>query len=306
MFRKIIPILLIGLIAWAGFFGYNYATGRLERFISKFSQENFDANISVGSVGIGLPFCLELKDVRIDDSISVKKVCIYPNPTSFLLKGKLIVSSVKIIDPFVRIKQKSAKSPMIPDFLKKKEKSSGSHALGFYFSDIRVKNGALIYDRESKGILEFVKINGKIKGSAGCFSKDNVFEFAGIGFLKNKDSDFLSPLKIDGFFGSDGIVKTKLQAFDLKLETFGSISGRYLSRLVKEGRVDLKSDVEISKKRMVARCLIEGDSIVLKKKPEEKIDTPIVASFILLVNFKSKLVKIKNLEGNFLRVILGR
>lgn len=310
--RKIISVFIILLLSVAVIFGYNYAKKNLESLVSVFLKDNFNVTASVGSMKIGFPLCVELRDVKIGDSVDIKKVRIYPNPAPFLLKKNFIVSSVKIVEPVIKIKRgKREGSLSIPDFLKKIEQGvssdKGSAPLSnFYFSRMHVQDGTLIYEEGRENALEFINIRGNIQ-NAGIFSpKGGVCQFAATGFLKNKDSDFLSPLGVTGFVKSDNLIKIKAQIDDVKVGTFGSIYAKYLSNLIQEGSVDCKSDIHLSNKNLIAKCFLEGQDIVLKKDQGQKLDAPVLASFILLVNFKSSLVKIKNLEGNFLDIILGR
>ena len=303
--KKAIPIITILLISGFVFFGYNYTIDNLKAHLSCLLEANFDVKPSIGFVGLRLPLSLELKDVRIGDSVSVGSVRIYPNPASFLLKNKLIVSTVKIIDPVVKIKIGEDRKIISPNFLKKREKkvSSETAAPNFYTSKMHIENGTLIYNEGKEGMLEFVKIKANIEGPGIYFSKGNSFRFAIKGFLKDKDADFLTPLKTDGILEVSDVIKLKLQATDISVDTLGPIYSKYLSSVVEKGKLDFKSDVQISEANLIAKCFLEGEDIVFKKDPDKKIDTPFVATFYLLINFENRIVKIKNLQGNFLKLI---
>ncbi len=306
--KRFLLITVILLIAGLAFFGYNYAGTHLESIASKFLADNFKIKISIGHVGIRLPLCLELKDVEIDDLVDIKSVRIYPSPTSFLLKDKAVFSSAKILGPVVRIKKGDIKDLGIAGFLKANKKqlvSADSKAPKFYLSRIRIEKGTVIYG-EGKDALEFVNIKGNIRTTGSSLLKDGISQFAVAGFLKNKDSDFLSPLKIDGFLEPDGIIKARLEASDLNMNSLGAVYNKYLSSLLESAKIGFKSDIEISKKRMIAKCVVKGEDIVLKNRSKQEIEAPMVASFTLLVNFRNNLVKIKRLRGNFLKFILGR
>ena len=306
--RKFLAIIVIVLIIGAVFLGYNYASAHLESIASKFLEQNFKARISVGRIGIHLPLCLELKDVGIEDLIDIKGVRLYPSPTSFLLRDKAIILSAKIMSPVVRIKKGHIKDLNVASFLKEDKDQPVSTSIKnqkFYLSRIRIQNGLLRYDR-GRDILEFVDIKGNIENPGSYLSRDNICQFSAAGFLKSRDSDSPPPLKIDGVFEPDGIIKARLQASGLKLDSFGVIYTKYLSSLIESGRIDFKSDIEISKKRLIAKCSVEGKGIALKKRPDQEMEAPIVANFILLINFRSNLIKIKHLRGNFLKAILSR
>ena len=283
--RKVVYIILLLLAVASLSVGYHYATEHLESFVSRFLEENFEENISVASVGIGLPFCLELRDVKVNDSVDIRNIRLYPNPKSFLTKKDFMVSKVKVIDPVVRIKKKGRRGFQVPDFLKKGEglnSLKGSNS-SIHFSKIYIKNGTLIYEHKEGQDFQLVKIKGRINSPSLCCPGKRIFEFDASGFFKNKDSDSLAPLSLTGIAGSDDVINARLQVSDIKLA----------SRLIKDLNVDLKSDIEISKNTLTARCFVEGENM------------PATGSFLLLVNFKNNLIKIKNLQGNFLKHILN-
>ena len=307
IFKKITSVFIIALVCFSLFFGYHYAAKNLTSFISAFLNENFDTKISIKKAGVGFPLCLELKDVKIGEAINIKSVQVYPDPRSFLLKNRAIVSTVKIVNPVVEIKKERAASSYIPDFLNRREKKDSSviSEPGFYFSKIQIENGSLIY-KAGEDIIEFVDIKGNIENPGIFFSRENPCQFTATGFLKNKDSAFLSPLRIDGFVEASSAIKARIELSGIRLDGLGPLYGKYLSQLIEEASFDFKSDIQFSKKNLLARCFLEGKDIVLKKGEGQRLDRAIEASFILLVNFRNNLVKVKNLQGNFLKVILGR
>ncbi|MBU1148350.1 MAG: hypothetical protein KKD11_08375 [Candidatus Omnitrophica bacterium] len=283
--RRVLFILALLLAVASLVVSYHYTTEHLGLFVARFLEENFEETISVASVGIGLPLCLELRDVKVNDSIDIRNIRLYPNPKSFLMKKDFIVSKVKVIDPVVRIKKKGRKGFQAPDFLKKGKslgslKGSNSNIL---FSKIYIKNGTLIYEYKEGQNFQLVKIKGRVNSQSLCCPGKSIFEFDASGFFKNKDSDSLAPLSLTGIAGSDDAINARLQVSDIKLA----------SRLIKDLNVDFKSDIEISKNTLTARCFVEGENM------------PATGSFILLVNFKNNLIKIKNLQGNFLKHILN-
>ena len=296
-FKKSLPILIILLLSGLVFFGYTYATENLKLFLLRFSEKNFNARLSVGRVGFGFPVCLELNDVKLNNVVDVSSIRIYPNSASFLLKNSLVISRINIIDPVVRIRAEEIEKLGIAVKIS---------APNFLLSKIYIQNGTLIYDQEKENALEFIKIKGNLESSGFYFSKNTPIRFAATGFFKNRGSDFLSPLSINGYLEPDDIIKAKLYVSDIKVSALGYIYDKYLSRVVEEGRMDFNTDIEISKNNLKAKCFLEGEDIVLKKEPGHKIDTPLIASFILYANFKNKLVKVKNLQSNFLRLILSQ
>lgn len=308
-FRRNTFVILIFLISSTLFLGYRYTTKNLKSLLPIFLKENFNTQLSIGRVGFGFPLCLELKDVKIQDAIDIETVQIYPSPLSFLLKKGLIISTIKIVNPVVRIEKMTAGQFVVPDFLKEKEreKESSLPVSGFYFSKIRVHNGTLIYDEGKDSMQKFVGIKGVLESPMFHLpKKDTTLRFKAVGFLKNKGSDFLSPLRIDGRIESGNVLKARFQASDIKIDTLGPIYAKYLSNIVKEARINFDTDIQISKTNLVAKCLFKGEDILLKEGLDQKIDAPLVADFILLFNFKSKMLKLKNLRSNFLELVLNR
>jgi len=305
--KKIAAVFIIALVCFLLFFGYNYATKNLTLFIGTFLNENLDVKISIKKARVGFPLCLELKDVEIGEAINIKSVQVYPDPTGFLLKNRAIVSTVKIVNPIVKIKKEKAPSSYIPDFLNRREKKDSLviSEPGFYFSKIRIQNGSLIYE-VGEDIIELVDIKGSIENPGIFFSREGPCQFAATGFLKNKDAGFLSPLRMNGFVEANSAVKARIELSSIRPDGLGPLYAKYLSQLIEEASFDFKSDIQISRKNLLAKCFLEGKDIVLKKGEGQELDTVIEASFILLVNFRNNLVKVKNLQGNFLKVILGR
>jgi len=309
-FKKTGPILIVLIISGLLFFGYNYTARNLSLYISRVSEEKFNAKVSVSRVVLGFPLYLEFKDVKIDDYIDVASVRIYPSAASFLslLKKNLVISRVDIIDPVVKIKRKENKDLGIVDFLNSKRDViiSKISSANFLLSKIRIQNGTLIYNEGNENPLEFVKITGDFRTQGIYFSKKGVFRFAVAGFLKSQNSDFSSPLKLSGQVEDGDVVEAKLSVNDLKISTLGPLYAEYLSRVVEDCRVDFNSDIQISSGLMKARCFLKGEDIVLKAKPEDKIDTSFIASFIIFRNLKNRIVKVKNFQSNFLDFILER
>lgn len=307
MFKKIIVVIFILSICAGIFFGYSYVTKNMHVFASRFLEENLSAKISVGGVAITFPLCIELKDIDIEDSLHIRSAKLYPNLASFFSEKKVVVSTLKIIDPVIRITGDKKARFIIPDFLKDRKSHAGSNdsKLNFYFSKIRIKNGTVLYGKEGN-ILEVVDIKGVIENPIIFSSGKDMCRFAATGSLKNRDSDFLSPLSINGCVEHDATIKAKVHISDVRFPTFGRLYEKYMYRFIKDGKVDLESDIRISKKSLMAKCFLQGKDVVLRNAEEKKLDIPVVASFIVFANFKSSLLKIKNLEGNFLKAILGK
>ena len=303
--RKVVLVLVAFLIVALFFFGYTHATKNLSVFVTRFLGEHLSATISVGYVRIGFPLCVELKDVKIDDCVDIEKVQVYPNLAALFFNNKTLVSAVKIMNPVVKVDKKKRQRFFVTDFLNKDKNASKKSGTNFCVSSIDIKNGTLIYE-DKKELLEIVNIKGSIKNPGIFFADNNVCQFAVAGFLKNRDSDFLSPLKIEGLVGTDSAVKARLQASDVKPESFGLVYAKYLSQVIEGGRVDLKSDIQMSGGKLVAKCFLEGEDVLLGREQGQEPKESLELSFVLLANFKNKLVKIKNLQSNFFELIFSK
>ncbi|MFH1854483.1 MAG: hypothetical protein ABH815_04130 [Candidatus Omnitrophota bacterium] len=307
-FKRSAFIIIIFCISGLIFLGYRSLIGNIKSRLLELSKKAFNSDISVGQARLRFPVCLELKDIKIDDAISISSVRIYPSPTSFFIKNKLIISKISVTDPFISIKKEDAKKWGTPEFLSvnKERVKQGPLVPDFLLSKIYIHNGVVSYDKGGNSELEFVDINGEIETPGLYSSKDRVFDFFLLGFLKNRETDFLSPLKLSGRAGPDSMIKANLRIDDIKIKTLGMVHDKYLSRVMREGRLDLNSVIELSESNLLARCLLEAEDVVLKNDSDRKTEPPFLASFILLFNFKNKLVKLKSIQGNLFKLILNR
>ena len=306
--RDIVKKVVLALVAFSIivllFFGYTHATKNLSVFVTRFLGEHLSATISVGHVRIGFPLCVELKDVKIDDCVDIEKVQVYPNLATLFLNNKTLVSAVKIINPIVKVNREKKKKFIVTNFLNKDESASKKLGTNFCLSSIGIENGTLIYE-DNKELLEIVNIKGSIRNPGIFFSDNNICQFTVAGFFKNRKSDFLSPLKIEGLVGTDNVVKARLQASDVKPESFGPVYAKYLSQRIEGGRIDVKSDIQMSAGNLVAKCFLEGEDVLLEREQGQEPKAPFALSFVLLANFKNKLIKIKNLQSNFFELIFS-
>ena len=299
IFKRIAAILIIVAIAGTIFFGYTYAKKNIGSAVSRFSEDSLDSRFTIGSIGFGFPLCLDLRDIKFNDTLHIPHIRIYPNPASFFLRKNIIISRVNIVDPVLNIGD-----------IKNLRLGIGGSLLGkislpgVLLSKIRIKNGTLIYKDFKGKDLEFVKIRGDVDSPGLYLSKASTFRFALAGFFKGKN--LLAPLKIDGYFGSDEIIKAKLSVKNVDIEDLGPIYKKYLSRRFQDGKISLESDVEVLSNTLIAKCYLKAEDGVIKNDPVRKIDAPLVASFILLINFNTKAIKLKRLQGNFFDIIFGK
>ncbi len=304
IFRKVVLVLVVFSLAALFFFGYILTTKNLSVFVTRFLGEHLNTTISVGHVRVGFPLCVELKDVKIDDRVEIETAQVYPNLATLFFNNKTFVSAVKIINPVVKVDKEKRQRFLAGDFLNKNENVSKKSSTNFCVSSIEIKNGTLLYSGEDE--IEIVNIKGSVKNPGIFFADNNICQFTVAGFLKNKDSDFLSPVKIEGLVGTDKVVKARLEASDVKPRNLGSVYVKYLSQVIEDGRVDVKSNIQVSGENLVAKCFLEGENIVPEREQGQELEVPLELSFVLLADFKSKLVKIKDLQSNFLELIFSK
>ncbi len=296
-------LLIIGLIL----LGYNYTARNLKSYAVSALEKSFGAKLSIAHMRISFPFCLQLKGVKINDTISIAKVYIYPSPASAFFKKTFIFSSIKALEPVIKIKKG------------RYESFGGFRQLGhtteqfpkdsktvFYVSRIDVENAAVIYEEEDGTRIELVKINAHLKSPYTYLIAGRLLNFSASGFIKNKDLQAsLSPLHIEGWIKGDYTVKAKLEAQDVSLETMGSLYQKYLKQNVEKGSLNLNSKISISKNGLKADCFCKINDIILKDAAQ-KISAPLIASFILGFDFKDKAIKIDNLQTNLLSLLLSK
>jgi hypothetical protein len=288
--RKSTPVIIIIAICGLLFLGYGYTRVILKSFIYNVSKRDFGATVSIKHIELGFPLSLRLKDVAVNDTIKAASIVIYPKPAALLLNKRFLFSKVKINDLVVRIVRQKDSLSFFEGVAEDRKDKKISQLPNFHFSKIDINNATLIYEDREKS-LEFVDIKGTIERPGFYFSRKNIYQFSFAGFLKNKDSDFLSPVRIKGKGGSDGAVNADLRLKDILIS---SLSNFYLGQfdIIEGETADLKSEININGNNLIAKC-------GLQMKKEDK-STPFLASFVLLFNLKSKILKIKNLHGNFL------
>ncbi len=288
-------------------FGYNYAASNLKSFVTSTLEKSFGARLSIAHMRISFPLCLQLKDVKINDTITIAKVYIYPSPEAMFLKKPFIFSSVKIVEPVIKIKKGENDNFAYLKALKNDTSSplmKDSKAV-FYISRIDIENGVFIYDNGNENKVELVKINGDLKGPYIYFAGNKPFSFKIAGFIKNQNSDVLSPVRVVGLITRGFIIKAKLDAQDIALETLGDVYLRYFKANVASGNLNLNSRIFISKNDLKADCFCRIDDIILKDAVQ-KLLMPLIASFILRFDFKDREMKMENLQTNLLSLLFSK
>lgn len=298
-----IIVLIIGLV----FLGYTYTARNLKSFVVSTLEDSFGAKLSISHMKISFPLCLELKGVKINDIVKISKVCIYPSPETVFFKKVFIFSGIKIIEPVVSIKKGEDYNFAGFKALKEdtKRASSKDPKAIFYVSRIDVENGVFVYDPGNENKVELVKISGSLKGPYVYFAGNKPFTFKTTGFIKNRNSDVLSPLRISGLIARESVVKAKLQVQDVALETLGEVYQKYLKGKVTGGSFDLDSKILVLKNNLKADCFCRINDIILKDAAKN-IPAPLMASFIFGFDFKNNIVKINNLQTNLLSLLFDK
>lgn len=300
-------ILIAGLIAGAGIFAYTYTARNLKSFVTVALEKSFGAKLTIAHMRISFPLCLELKGVKINDTVSISKVYIYPSPASAFFKKTFIFSSVKVLEPVVKIKKGRYES-----FAGFRQFKSGTarpllndSKIVFFVSRIDVENAAVIYEDEGESGIEIVKINASLKSPYVYLMAGRLLNFSVSGFIKNRDSGILSPLHLTGWIKGDYTVKAKLKAQDVGMAALGPVYEKYLKQKVEKGSLDFTSRVLVSKNDLKADCFCRINDIILKGAAS-KLSMPLIASFILGFDFKDKAIKIDNLQTNLLSFLFSK
>jgi len=306
LFRKVLYIAAIFIILAALFFGYNYAAGSLKSFVADALEKNFGAKLSIAHMRISFPLCLELKGIKINDTISVSKICVYPSPASIFFKKIFIFSNIRIIDPVIRVKKGENDNFASFDTLKDNTPADGrndSKTL-FYVSRIDVENGTFIYDLGNSA-FEFVKIKARIRNPdlhiAG--NKPSVFKMTG--FIKGNGPDILSPLRAGGIITRRLMIKARLQIDGVAVENLGNVYENYLKSRIVKGNLNLNSRILVSKNGLKADCFCRINDIILKDTAQE-VSAPLIAKFILGLDFRNRALRISNFQTNLLSLLLSK
>ncbi len=307
LFKKTIYLASIFIIIGLIFLGYNYAARNLKSFVVKTLENSFGAKLSIAHMRISFPLCLQLKGVKINNTVDIAKIYIYPNPVSLFFKKTLMFSSVKILEPAIKIKKWENYNFIDMETLKNNASQASlkdSKAV-FYISKVDIENGSFVYDFGNDNKIEIMQINGNIKSPSIYLIGRRPVNFKIAGFIKNQGSDVLSPLRIGGLITGESIIRAKLQAQDVALETLGEVYQKYLEGKVTGGSLNLDSKILVSKNGLKADCFCRINDIILKGAAQ-KISMPLIASFILGFDFKDKAVRIDNLQTNLLSVLFNR
>ena len=297
--------MVIGLVAGSVLFGYNYAANAFKSFAAKYLENNFNAKVSVGHIALRFPLRLELKEIKINDTVDIAKICVYPSPASFLLKDTFVFSSIRIMNPVVRLNKAGVN---VNDFLKNSTgaASPSGPKKSFYFSRIDVIGGVLVYDLGNDERLEFTDIKGVMKNPNFYFSAKNPISFKVAGFIKNKNPDALSPLQINGQVSRGGRVKAKCRAESIGIDTLGPLCPRYIKTTVANGKLFFDAKLQFFNSNLKADCFFRLDDIVLNKEPPERLGKSLIAGFILGFDFKENKLKIRDLQGNLASLIFDK
>jgi len=307
LFKKSIYPAAILIIVVLIFLGYIYTSRDLKAFVVSELEKDFGTKISIAHIRMSFPLCLQLKGVKINDTITIAKVYIYPSPTSIFLKRTFIFSNIKVLEPVIRMKKGHYES--FTGFMQFKndtvrQASKDSKAI-FFVSRIDVENATVVYEEENGTRIELVKINANLKSPYIYLIAGRLLNFSASGFVKNKDSTILSPLRVQGWVKGDYTVKAKLKIQNVELEALGSVYQKYLKQKVAKGNLNIDSKILISKNDLKADCFCKINDIMLQDVGS-KLSMPLIASFILGFDFKDKAVKIDNLQTNLLSLLFNR
>jgi len=306
-FKKTIYLSAIFIIIGLIFLGYTYTARNLKSFVAKELEKSFGAKLSITHMKMSFPLCLQLKGVKINDTITIAKVYIYPSSASAFLKKTFIFSHIKILEPVIRMKKGHYES--FAGFAQFKNDtinpSSKSSKTVFFISRIDVENATIIYEDEEGAVIELVKINANLKSPYVYLMAGKFLNFNASGFIKDKNSEMLSPVYLTGWIKGNYTVKAKLKAQGVGLAVFGSVYEKYLKQRVENGSLDFTSRILVSKNDLKADCFCKINDIILKNTVQN-VSASLIATFILGFDFKTKAVKIENLQTNLLSLLFNR
>ena len=307
LFKKTIYLAAIFLIAGLILLGYTYTARNLKALVVSELEKSFGTKISIAHMRMSFPLCLQLKGVKINDTITIAKVYIYLSPASAFLKKTFIFSSIKVLEPVIKIKKGHYENfagfrQFGNDTARLDSKDS---KVVFFVSRIDVENATVIYEEEDGTRVELVKIGANLKSPYIYLIAGRFLNFNASGFVKNKDPKILSPLRIQGWIKGDYTVKAKLKIQDVGLEALGSVYQKYLKQKVEKGNLNLYSKILVSKNDLKADCFCRINDIMLKDAVS-RLSMPLIASFVLGFDFKDKALKIDNLQTNLLSLLFNR
>lgn len=306
LFKKTIYIAVILLIIGLVFLGYDYTARNLKSFVASSLEKSFGTKLSIAHMRMSFPLCLQLKGVKINDTITIAKVYLYPSPASAFLKKTFIFSSIKALEPVIRIKKGEYEG--FSGFSRLESiagQATSDSKTVFYVSRISVENATVIYEEESSPKIELVKINADLKSPYAYLIAGRFLNFSASGFIKNKNSDTLSPLRVTGWVKGDCTIKAKLEAQDVGIEALGPLYQKYLKQNVEKGSFNLNSKILLSKNDLKADCFCRINDVILKGATD-RLSMPLIASFILGFDFKDKAIKIDNLQTNLLSLFFSK
>jgi len=304
-FRNILLILLGITVILSLSLGYQRWIDRAGLHIEHFLETILNEKCYINKLKLDLPLRLELDGIGIGDYAFIERAYIYPRLSISFFKKQPIIFTLKILNPKVRLTGTDSK--WYPDihFLDTAKPFMFENGLAsvFNITDIYIINGSLIYDLGSGRLLEFMDIKGDIRNFDAYLYKKSPLYFSATSSLKNYNTDVSATIGLDGTMALNGEIDAFLRLRDVSIFTLGNFFSKYLEGLIKNGKVDIDSKIRFSKNFLVADCNLESRDLKLEKEIDKNIGTPIVASFLLLVNFEKNLVKIKALKGNFLKVL---
>ena len=304
LFKKTLYLVLAFIVISALFAGYRYASKSLRMFAAKAIEDSFGARISIAHMKVRFPLCLQLKGIKINDTIEIAKVYIYPSPASLFAGKTLVFSKVRIVEPVIRIK--SSRQHGLEDlFVQKDTKALAQRPASFFVSAIQIENSSFIYDIDGQAGVEIVKLSGNIKANITDAVRSPRLNFKFKGFFKEGGSGKAAPLRVTGIVTRDSAIKAKLQARGVSLEVLGPLYERFLKVKVGKAALNLDSRIIVSKNNLKADCFCKINDIILKDAATQ-ISAPLIATFVLRFDFGNRAVKITNLQTNLLSLIFNR
>ncbi len=225
---KIKKVLTVFIAVFALFFIASAVS--VAMFGKKFAEEqlakNLKEEVSLGGIGLSLPFNIRIADLKIGDLFSAERVSFIPNLAG-LFSGRIVLSGVSLINPVVNFVQNSDGSNNLPALDK------GGKQQQIILTGLSVKNGKFIYNDKKIAPQGFVtevdQINIELSRAmlplAGLKAS---FKMSAL--VLQPDGEVLGALKFNGW--ADFISKNMdaaLTATDLNVGYFAPYYGNFIS-----------------------------------------------------------------------------
>jgi len=111
-----------------------------KNFVVSQAEKNLKMKMSLGSIGLRLPFSVVLKGLELEGLFKAQEISFYPNILG-LLGGKIVLSGVTLVRPVINIEQSKSGVLNVPVF----EKTGKQKQPPVLLTGLAVKDGRFIF-----------------------------------------------------------------------------------------------------------------------------------------------------------------